>query len=214
MVDRSHRYTPALEIKLDAAGKVSGYASAWGGPPDAHGDIVQRGAFARTLAELKRESVSPAMLWAHDQSRPIGRWDRFEEDDFGLYAEGTVNLSTEAGREAKAHVDAGDVGGLSIGFMVPPHGQKDTGGGRLITDADLYEVSLVSIPANRRARLNLGSKADLERLLHKSGLPKGAAVKLAAGGWPALLGDDAGDHSRILVSAADRIRRAAATMKG
>jgi hypothetical protein len=55
---------------------------------------------------------------------------------------------------------------------------------------DLVEVSVVAVPANPRARLtgvkSITSQTDLERLLRDAGLARGAALKLAAGGWPAL----------------------------
>lgn len=213
------RLAPALEVKRDPdnAGKgiVQGLASAFGGPPDSYGDIIAPGAFRRTISEHKSEGSMPLMLWSHDPSAPIGRWTEMKETDQGLFVRGQINLETSRGQDANAHIKAGDINGLSIGFYVGPNGKKaGENGTTIIVDCDLVEVSVVAMPANRRARIQLDSKRALEDLLQKSGLPRAAAVKLAAGGWPALLGADPEEQTQIVKSAADRILRAAELMKG
>ncbi|MGX9984540.1 HK97 family phage prohead protease [Methylobacterium fujisawaense] len=185
------RLAPPLEIKLDesskVAGAVAGYASVFGGPPDSHGDIIAPGAFARTIAEHKASGSAPIMLWSHDQAQPIGRWTELREDERGLLVRGQFNLDTSRGRDAHAHVKSGDVNGLSIGFMVGPDGRKrGENGTTILVDLDLAEISVVALPANARARLNLTSKAEVVDLLRKSGLSRDAAQRLASGGWPAL----------------------------
>lgn len=189
------RTGPALVIKLAPEhaerGLIEGYGSTFNGEPDMHGDVIAPGAFAKALA-LRL----PAMLWAHDMSRPIGRWTHAEEDVRGLRLRGQLNLDTDAGREAHAHVKAGDVSGLSIGFLTPPGGAliDQRSGVRRLTEIDLYEVSPVAVPANQRARItnakSIGSERDLKALLHEAGLSRGAAAKIAAAGWPALNGDE------------------------
>lgn len=198
------RMTSPLELRFAASkGVVEGYASAFGGPPDAYGDIIEKGAFQRTIADHKREGSMPAMLWAHDPSRPIGRWTDMHEDGFGLYIKGTINLNTSFGKDAHEHLAQGDVGGLSIGFMIPENGSRQDGTAKIITDLDLMEVSAVVFPANRRARVNnvksLNSKSELVDLLREAGLPKTAAHRVAAGGWPALSG---ADHEKAIALAA------------
>ncbi|MGQ4273410.1 HK97 family phage prohead protease [Terrihabitans sp. B22-R8] len=211
------RFSTPLEIKVAAdagGGVVAGYASTWGGPPDSHGDIVAKGAYLRTLAEHKAEGSQPLMLWAHDQAEPIGRWTELREDERGLFVRGTLNLDTARGRDAFAHVKAGDVSGLSVGYMLGPHGFKSGGNGtRILTDVDLFEISVVAIPSNRRARVHLESKRELEELLTKSGLPKQAAVRIASGGWPALAGADPEEAALKIRNAAARITRAAELLR-
>lgn len=189
------RMTAPLELRFAASkGTIEGYASAFGGPPDAYGDIIEKGAFRRTIADHLREGTMPAMLWAHDPSRPIGRWDEMHEDDFGLHMRGTLNLGTTAGKDAHQHLEQGDVRGLSIGFVVAKSGARQNGATTILTDLDLMEVSAVVFPANRRARISgvksLASKSELVDLLREAGLPKTAAHRIASGGWPALSGDD------------------------
>lgn len=210
-----HRQSLPLEFKFDSSslGSVKGYASVWGGPPDSYGDIIQRGAFAKTIAEHKAQGSMPIMLWAHDQTRPVGRWTSLVEDSVGLAVEGVFNLDTAGGKDAAAHVKAGDISGFSIGYVVPPGGVKrGKDGSNLLTEIHLLEISVVALPANSRARVMLDSKRDLEELLVKSGLARTAAVRLAGGGWPALAGATRLDQSQIK-NAAGRIGHLAEKMR-
>lgn len=192
------RLSPTVEVKFSSEtenGTIEGYASAFGGNPDSYGDIVQKGAFLRSLAEHKQERTMPAMLWSHDQREPIGKWIDMHEDEFGLFVRGKLNLDTSRGRDAHAHVKHGDATGFSIGFYVGEQGHKHGANGTtILTDIDLVEVSAVVFPANRRARVSgvktLQSKSELIDMLREGGLPKAAAARIAAGGWPALTNAD------------------------
>ena len=96
-----------------AQGVIEGFASTWGGLPDAYGDLVERGAFAATLARHHEERSAPAMLWAHDPARIVGSWVHLAETPDGLQVKGPPNLNTTAGRDAFEHVKAGDLSGGS-----------------------------------------------------------------------------------------------------
>ena len=193
------RTAPPLAIKLAtdsaASGELIGYASVFGGEPDSYGDIIARGAFTKSLAGMGRRGESPVMLWAHDQTSPIGRWIDVSEDGKGLLVRGQLNLDTARGREAHAHVKAGDVSGLSIGYRTAPGSIVYHGDGtQTLNEIDLREISVVAIPAARSARIHgvktIGSQRELQTLLHETGLPRAAAAKIAAAGWPALNGED------------------------
>ena len=190
------RASPALQVKLAGnSGVFEGYASVFGGEPDSYGDVIAKGAFTATLARHKAEGTIPLMLWSHDPAAPIGKWLEVSQDAKGLAVKGQLNLETERGRETHAFLKAGDVSGLSIGYGVPPGGRAiNPDGSWTLTEIDLMEVSVVTMPAARRARVTgvkaVASQADVERILRDGGLPRGAATKIAASGWPALLGDD------------------------
>jgi HK97 family phage prohead protease len=201
------RLAPPLETRFigeDAAqGIISGHASIWAGQPggeaDSYGDLIGRNAFAATLEAHQKAGTMPVMLWSHDPARPIGRWVEIREDDRGLFGVGQLNLQTDAGKQAFAHLQARDIGGLSIGFQVAKDGFKaQAGGSRLLTAIDLYEISIVSMAASRGARVieikSMQTQRDLERWLHdEAGLSRAAAVKVARGGWSALSGEPPDD---------------------
>lgn len=209
------RLSPAfhLEAKASAEGMVEGLGAVFGGDPDSYGDVIERGAFSASLARHKAEGTAPVMLWSHDTGRPVGRWEHLAESAEGLAVRGRLNLKTEAGREAFEHLRAGDLSGLSIGYSITAEGADRNGGARVLKEVELLEVSLVALPANRRARVRqVKSRADFRDLLRQSGLPRGAAEKLATGGWPALSGDTPDDHE--ISQLAHEVKALAALLKG
>ncbi|MES2214769.1 MAG: HK97 family phage prohead protease [Pseudomonadota bacterium] len=131
---------------------VSGYASVFG-VVDSHNDIIMRSAFGDAS-----QKINIKFLWQHDQSKPIGVITSLMEDDYGLYVEGSINGSTQQGREAIALIEQGALNGLSVGFMTKDSGYNE-GGSREIIKADLYEISLVTFPANTEAGISKISSA-------------------------------------------------------
>jgi uncharacterized protein len=152
---------PGLETKfcrLDAqaeGGGIAGYASLFG-LRDQGGDVVGKGAFAASLA---RQGGRVKMLWQHDPARPIGVWDAIAEDARGLFVRGRLLEGVQAGREAQALLQAGAIDGLSIGYRAV-RSEKTAGGGRLLHEIELWEVSLVTFPMLPEARVRAGAEAD------------------------------------------------------
>ena len=97
------------------------------------------------------------MLWQHDPAQPIGVWDEVREDGKGLYVKGRILTDVEKGREAIALIEAGAIDGLSIGYRTV-RAQKDGKGQRLLSELELWEVSLVTFPMLPDARV--GAKGD------------------------------------------------------
>jgi HK97 family phage prohead protease len=198
---------PVFEAKATAEGRITGYASVFGGV-DSYGDTIHPGAFAESIA-----AALPVMLWAHDQSRPIGKWLEAREDSRGLYVAGQLNLKTSAGAEAFEHLRAGDIAGLSIGYSVAPGGAERRGEVRILKRVNLREVSPVALPADPAARVlsvkALATARDLERALRSLGLSQRQAKALMAGGYRALA--DAPDDDELnpddLAALAASIRR-------
>lgn len=205
-----------LDTKSEPDGTIRGYGATFDGEPDRQGDVIRKGAFARTLREHRAEGTQPALLWSHRLEQPVGKWLDIREDDRGLLCHGQINLRSAAGLEAYRHLENGDLDGLSIGFLLPPNGRRYLDQGMFeIRDLDLIEVSIVSAPSNRRARISsvkaIQSKGDLIDALHESGLPKRAAVKIANSGWAGLNGEDHQQKAKALLSAVEaataRIKR-------
>jgi len=214
--------SPALELKLAGdkaeSGMIEGYASYFGGEPDSYGDIIAPTAYTKSLAEHAREGTMPVMLWAHDQREPIGRWTEAKEDARGLFVRGQLNLETDAGRRAHSHVKAGDVRGLSIGYSIYPDGfTYNNDGTRTLKAIDLREISLVAIPAQRRAGItavkSFSSRAELESILREH-LPGRAVKKLLSGGWSALSDNEGDDLTPELEQFAKRLDAARLQLKG
>lgn len=139
---------------------IEGYASLFGAR-DQGGDTVQAGAYARSLVRLAAEGRRVKMLWQHDPAQPIGIWDEVREDARGLWVKGRLLPEIGKGREAAALIAAGAIDGLSIGYRTVRAGKDETGG-RVLQELELWEVSLVTFPMLREARLGAVKGAEPE----------------------------------------------------
>ena len=139
------------DLTVTDGAQIEGYASYFGAC-DQGGDIVSKGAYAKSLAMLKSDKRQVKMLWQHDPAQPIGTWDDVREDEKGLYVKGRLLESVARGREAAALIAAGAIDGLSIGYRTVRASKNDKGR-RLLTELELWEVSLVTFPMLPSARV-------------------------------------------------------------
>lgn len=135
---------------------IEGYASYFG-KADKGGDVVLAGAYGASLKVLASAGRRVKMLWQHDPAQPIGIWDEVREDERGLYVKGRLLSDVAKGREAVALIGAGAIDGLSIGYRTV-RAQKNDKGQRLLSELELWEVSLVTFPMLQDARV--GAKGD------------------------------------------------------
>ncbi len=148
-----HMQRPLAIKSLAADGTFCGYASVFGAR-DSQNEIVAAGAFRRSLAEKAARGDAPAMLWMHDPTMPIGLWVSLTEDRNGLRACGKLALGTQKGREAYELLKLGALTGLSIGYRVVRSRLDSRRKARVLTDVELFEISLVTFPANDAARVS------------------------------------------------------------
>ncbi len=127
---------------------IAGYASLYD-EADLNGDIIAPGAFAKSLARTGAGGVK--LLYQHAAETPVGRWTKFEERPRGLYAAGELLLATSAARDVFELTRNAIVDGLSIGFRTVK--ATKSASGRRITEAELWEVSIVTFPMAPKARL-------------------------------------------------------------
>lgn len=172
-----------LEVKAAGDdGTIEGYGSVFGVVDDWF-DVVAAGAFAQSLVDHKAAGTMPAMLWQHDSGEPIGVWEQMTEDAKGLKVKGRLALETRRGQEAYALLKMGALNGLSIGFCtVPGTSRYNDDGVRVVTQVDLWEVSLVTFQANKAATVtdvksagDLVAPKDAERVLRDAGFSKAEA---------------------------------------
>ena len=191
----------SIEVKTTENGDIEGYGSVFD-VLDGGGDIVAAGAFRKSLGSRR-----PKMLYQHRADDVIGVWDEASEDGQGLRVKGRLLPSIAKGREALELVKAGALDGLSIGYRVLK--SIDRGGRRVIMEADLWEVSLVTFPMNEMARIDAVkagemTEREMERLLMQdAGLSRSVARRLMAGGFPAVkampgAGGDLGELAQFM----------------
>ncbi len=156
------RFGDGLSVSEDAV--IEGYASLFG-QVDQGRDVVQKGAYRASLDGLVKAGQRVKMLWQHDPAQPIGVWDEVREDDKGLWVKGRLLESTQKGREAAELIRAGAMDGLSIGYRTK-RAVKNDKGQRVLTELELWEVSLVTFPMLPSARVAAkGAILDAEETL-------------------------------------------------
>lgn len=137
----------AADLDESGAGTFSGAASVYN-VIDLHGDVIVPGAFDTTL---KQKGDTRPLLWQHWMDNPIGTSKFTDSESALLVDEGVLVAGVRQAEEAGKLVDAGAVTGLSIGFDITR--ESWDGGVRIIEEIDLWEVSLVTFPANPLARV-------------------------------------------------------------
>lgn len=192
----------AIEWKFDAGSPQTmafeGYGAVYGNV-DSYGDVIQSGAAARYLSDVHAGRTPwPLMLSQHggmgltaEDMTPVGVWTRLSEDGRGLRVEGRL-ADTPRGREIYSLMKMEPrpaLDGMSIGYVAKswtprtkPEEPK-----RLLTDIELIEISVVSRPANRLARIDgvksieqLSTLNDCEDYLRSVGMSKTQAVAFIA----------------------------------
>ena len=203
----------ALQIKAAADdGTIEGYGSVFG-VRDNYDDVIAKGAFAATLAEHKAAGTMPAMLWQHECDEPIGVWTDMVEDEKGLLLKGRLALDVTRGKEAHALLKMGALNGLSIGFLSKQWAYDRETDVRTLTEIELWEVSLVTFPANEKARVTnvksteeLATPKDAERILREAGFSKSDATGFVSGVMR--MGEarrDSADSTAAAIKAATRL---------
>lgn len=203
--------------------QFKGYGAVFGNV-DAYGDVIEPGAFSQFLADAKSgKSPWPSMLSQHggygmtaEDMTPVGVWEDLSEDGVGLVNVGTLadtprgkELNTLMKMEPRPAID-----GLSIGYITKeaiPRSKPEEPR-RRIKRVDLIEVSLVTFPANARARVASVkgtdfTERDFERLLTQdAGFSRSEARVIIAQGFKSLQAmQDAG--SSELAAIVEQIQR-------
>lgn len=199
--------------KVEGDGTFRGYASLFG-KADLAGDVVEPGAFARSLG--RRGAGGIRMLYQHDPAQPIGAWLDIAEDGRGLVVRGRLTPGVARAREALELMRAGALDGLSIGFRTVRARKDARTGLRHIVEADLWEISVVTFPMQPGARVEsvkggraLPSIREFERWLTRDAkLTRTEARAVVARGFASLVRerDAARGEPQAL---AEKIRRAA-----
>jgi len=162
MKDLTIKTTPcAFEIKQtpdEDFVHIEGLASTFGNI-DRDGDIIAKGAFTNTLTKRK-----PKLLNQHRMDQPIGVIDSAFETEEGLLIKARMPKDNSMVKDMLPLLKMGALGDFSIGFNTV---DADTtpDGNRIIKEVDLWEVSIVTIPANPEAKITRVKKIDDENTI-------------------------------------------------
>jgi HK97 family phage prohead protease len=145
----------SVEPNEDGSVNIKGYAST--NDTDRAGDVINKEAWEK--GGLDNFTNNPIILFNHDYNKPIGRATSLETDEKGLKI--TANLSKSAG-DVTNLVKEGILRAFSVGFRVKDADYMESGDGYLIKDAELFEVSVVSVPANQAATFSVAKSFDTQ----------------------------------------------------
>ena len=167
-----------LSAQMPSDGVVEGYASTFDRVPDSYGDVIAKGAFTRTLEEWRAKAadgLSIPLLYGHNTDDPeynIGKVTDAYEDERGLFVRAEFDADNPKAQYVRKLAQEGRLYQFSFAYAVKDAGEVEVDGAWAweLRDLDLYEVSLVQIPANQRAIVTgvksgrRNSKADADEL--------------------------------------------------
>lgn len=144
-----------INFKADDAGKISGYFSTYDEEADSYGDIVAPGAFTETIEKRKATGHPFPLCFNHNMDAVIGTVDSIEDTEKGPLITASF-FNTEKAQEVREMVKSGAVYQFSFAYDIveaekPTDEQKAKGIEQVLTKLNLYEVSVVVVPANQNA---------------------------------------------------------------
>lgn len=174
MLTKQRLDIPLTVKSVSDSGEFEGYGSVFG-VKDSYSDIIVPGAFAKSLAAWQEKGRLPALLWQHNMSEPIGIYTEMREDETGLFLKGRLLIDDDPlAKRAHAHMKAGSLSGLSIGYVLNDYDYDNQKDAFILKDIDLWEVSLVTFPANDEARIS-----NVKSLLERGETPPPSKVEKA-----------------------------------
>jgi hypothetical protein len=186
--DREERQVSGLELRTDeetGLPVLEGYATIYeyrydiGGGPDNGGftETVARGAAAKSAAE------ADVRLLANHEGLPLARTKsgtlQLESDDIGLKVRATLDPANPAAAEVRSAMERGDVDQMSFAFKVLRDSWDAGYDNRTISEVKLFDVSLVTYPANPATVVKLRSDDVPKSESAAAAKPAGRSVDLA-----------------------------------
>lgn len=155
-------YKDANQSAKVEGGIVIGYASTFDREPDAYGDVIAKGAFAKSLEKWREkmdQGIYLPLLYGHNTTDPefnIGRCVDFEENEKGLLVAAEFDADSEKAQYTRKLGQEGRIYQFSFAYEVKDWGTvtlEDGTKANELRELDIYEVSLVQIPANQHAQI-------------------------------------------------------------
>ena len=98
---------------------------------------------------MERFAANPVMLYGHDDSKVVGRWENPTKEDNKLTADPVFDLDDELGKEIARKVDKNFLRCASIGII--PLKLEYVDDEFVMTECELVEASIVPIPSDAGA---------------------------------------------------------------
>ena len=151
-----HKYKEFPMQKSEGdAGTISGYFSTYDRIPDSYGDVIAKGAFTETIQKRKESGHPFPLCWNHDMNLIIGSVDpdNIKDTEKGPLMTASF-FNTPLAQEKREIVKSGVVYQFSFAYDTLEAGPVELENGvkaNELRKLDLFEVSIVPIPANQNA---------------------------------------------------------------
>ena len=184
--------------------------------PDRYDDVILAGAFKKSLRRRPAKKVK--MLRGHNTDAMIGVWDEAKEDSTGLFVRGHLLMQLQSAQETLILLKEGVLDSMSIGYHTLLDQFDTKRKARNLLELDLFEISLVAIPAQPGALVTsvkhvspeeITSKRDLERVLREADFSVSTSKFITAGWTPPARRNAEGGNDELVAS----IRRVTKNMK-
>ena len=161
MTDKTFYLNSSFEAKSFSKGskslKIAGYANTI--TKDRAGDVVTAEAWAKGVENYRK---NPVMLYQHKHDCPIGRIEKIVVDKKGIYVEGAVSDAAEKNHGIHTLIKDGALKSFSVGFRVKDGKYNRNDDSMTITDVELLEISIVSVPCNQDSLFSIRKGFDSE----------------------------------------------------
>ena len=170
-----------IELKADEVGKVAGFFSTYDKVPDSYGDIIEPGAFTNTIEKRKATGHPFPLCLNHDFDKVIGRVDTIEDQENGPFYEANFYKTGLAQDVREWMKDDGPIFQNSFAYDVlkrrdPTPEEKALGIKNVLQEVELYEISIVTVPANQNAIVTEVKSVEPETKAGKRNSKKDADV--------------------------------------
>lgn len=151
-----HKYKSfELKAKEDETGMIAGFFSTYDETPDSYGDIIKPGAFTETIKKREESGHPFPLCFNHDFSQVIGAVDKIEDTEKGPYIEAHF-LDTDLAQDVRKMLKSGAIYQFSFAYDVlgwenPSEEQRKAGVWNILTKLEVFEISVVTVPANQNA---------------------------------------------------------------
>lgn len=145
----------SFEVKADEAGTIGGYFSTYDRTPDSYGDVIAPGAFTDTIKKRAESGHPYPLCWNHDLNQIIGAVDAslIKDTEKGPIMTAEF-LDTPLAQEKRDLVKRGIIYQFSFAYDILEAGPVELENGikaNELRKLDLFEISIVPIPANQNA---------------------------------------------------------------
>lgn len=144
-----------IEMKADESGIIEGYFSTYDKEPDSYGDIIEPGAFTETIKKREETGHPFPLCFNHDFSAVIGAVDSVKDTEKGPYIKAHF-LDTQQAQDVRKMLLSGAIYQFSFAYEVlesraPTKEEEKAGIYNVLQKLEVFEISVVTVPANQNA---------------------------------------------------------------